>query len=1254
MTAPNADSSLHVLLLLSSPLDSGPVDLHGALAHLEQALRAVQAPAQFHARVAEPDAVAGLLARGDRPLFPVLHYLGHGFKPDDVQQGYLIFENRTGGMSPLSNLHLRAVLNPANRSQPEFQVAVLTACHSASMAPALQTLGVRHIVAVDADETVYEVAAVAFFRRFYQALLTGTTVREAFDAGRNAVLLDETLGRLGPTAAMHEAGKFQLLPEGASHDQTLATPGNAAGPVELAPLPSLSPPSFVQVPPSFVGRSDDLRAVLQVLHGQRAVLIQGVSGVGKTLLAWETARWLVARRQVAPERVHFLSLVNADNADQARSAIALALGLSPGALPLDPAAANQVLANSVAPGSLLVLDEAENMIRSGGRAVRDLFDALAQGGGRPLLIVTSQSDVGSSHLKRYLLQRLTPSDARLLFARAAQVSQAEWEQLNQTHLAELLDYVDRLPRAIELTARQWRYRGSLDLRPLLADLRRYRDEIMHDPRYPDEVKSVSVGIRLAYERLRSRHPAAAEFYPLLSLFPAGLPDNGVTAIFGPDKRSLLPLIQDESLLERPVSDLVYLPTPFRFFAERQLPDGLAAAQAQWGEASLRFYYDFADEEHLGWAAMWDKLLRGAGDAVGAVIARYALELPSIETWLDWAYQHEPCSAGRSRSARLTYLLRNIYAVTGLLREQGERYARALAAAQRCQDRLGAANTRLALGDLALRQDDLAAAGEQYRAALADFQAIGERLGAANTRQALGDLALRQDDLAAAGEQYRAALADFQAIGERLGAANTRKVLGDLALRQDDLAAAGEQYRAALADFQAIGDRLGAANTRKALGDLALRQADLAAAGEQYRAALADFQTIGERLGAANTRQALGDLALRQDDLAAAGEQYRAALADFQAIGERLGAANTRQALGDLALRQDDLAAAGEQYRVALADFQAIGERLGAANTRKALGDLALRQDDLAAAGEQYRVALADFQAIGERLGAANTRRSLGDLALRQDDLAAAGEQYRAALADFQAIGERLGAANTRKALGDLALRQDDLAAAGEQYRAALADFQAIGSRLGAANTRRSLGDLALRQDDLAAAGEQYRAALADFQAIGSRLGAANTRLALGDLALRQADLAAAGEQYRAALADFQAIGSRLGAANTRKALGDLALLDGNPEQAVTSINEAIEAYRQIGSRLGEAGAYVSLGRATDDPNAFERAIAIHTDIQSACDVAVDSYYYGLSMIKLGNPAKATGLLTTASDIWQRIGLLQYAQAAQQVLQQLSG
>jgi tetratricopeptide (TPR) repeat protein len=160
---------------------------------------------------------------------------------------------------------------------------------------------------------------------------------------------------------------------------------------------------------------------------------------------------------------------------------------------------------------------------------------------------------------------------------------------------------------------------------------------------------------------------------------------------------------------------------------------------------------------------------------------------------------------------------------------------------------------------------------------------------------------------------------------------------------------------------------------------------------------------------------------------------------------------------------------------------------------------------------------------------------------------------------------------------------------------------------------------------------------------------ANVLQALGDLALREDDLAAARRHYEAALAIYPGIGDRLGEANVRKALGDLALREDDLAAARRHYEAALALYQRVGSLLGEAGTYVGLGRATDDPAYFERALGIHARIKSIYDVAVDSYYYGLLQKRRGDKQKAAALLSQASDIWRRIGLPAYAQIAQDEL-----
>jgi len=886
-----------ILLLVSSPLTENPVDFDRALSRLTEALAEVVAPAVFQAMVAEPDAVSALLARRSRLPFQVLHYFGHGAQSDLALNGKLVFEDGTGGGRGLDAPRLRAVLNPTNRPAPEFAVAVLTACHSESVAAALHDLGVRHIVAVDARESVTDVAAIAFFRRFYQVLLTGGVVREAFDAGCNAVRLDDDiLNRLGRAKAEAEANKFMLLPADVPHDAPLLAVGAGDERAAVELLPSLTADPFHKRPASFVGRAGDLHAVVQRLKAHRAILIQGVSGVGKTELAKETARWLVARRWIAPAGVRFVPLGHLQSAETARAVIALAVGLQPEALPADAAAADAALAAAVPAGTLLVLDEAENVVAKGGLALRELLEALIRAPARPLVVVTSQSDVGSAHLPRYVLERLNDNDALELFARTANLTDAELRRLDRAELVELLGYVDRLPRAVELVARQWRHRNSPGLGPLLADLRRYRDETLADPHYPDAVKSVTVGVRLAYERLRSLNPAAAVLYTLLPLFPGGVPEEGVAAIFGAEGRRLLPLIENESLLERPLPDLLYVPAPFRFFAERQFPGGLAAARVAYGPAALRFYFDFEEEPHRGWAVRLNDALTTAGDALGGVIGRYALELPSIEAWLDWAYEAEPCNANRSRAARLTALLENLYVVTGLLRFQADRLAAAFASARRCADKGGEANVLQALGDLALREADLAAARRHYEAALAIYPGIGARLGEANVLQGLGNLALAERNPQEAFTRYGAALEAHQAIGDRLGMGADLGYMGRAAAVAESHQQATALFEECIRLYRSIGEQFSQAIVLNWQADSFLRaELQQAALGAWWQA-----REIARRIGMPLAQQLDG--IFEQVAQAVGAEAYRQLEADLAAHAEERrqeGVVAARQAVEEV-------------------------------------------------------------------------------------------------------------------------------------------------------------------------------------------------------------------------------------------------------------------------------------------------------------------------------------------------------------------
>jgi len=287
---------------------------------------------------------------------------------------------------------------------------------------------------------------------------------------------------------------------------------------------------------------------------------------------------------------------------------------------------------------------------------------------------------------------------------------------------------------------------------------------------------------------------------------------------------------------------------------------------------------------------------------------------------------------------------------------------ALRIAEAIQDRLGAANARLALGDLALRQDDLAGAGEQYRAALADFQAIGDRLGAANVLKAQGDVALRAGDVESGMALLDQARQIYSLIGERVGLSNVGITLARHAASRGDWASA-IRYMQPAADFgKAIGHPLGEQLQQQI---------------EEWRSRLQEQQQAAARLlqqwepviaatvaAAQGDAEAAGQLAPLFDQLGATADwrnliaALRRVLAGeraFSALAEGLDATD-RLILGTILRR---LCAATADWPGAAAAAEAL-IALGAADaeTWAALAEARANQGDGAGASEAYEQAVA--------------------------------------------------------------------------------------------------------------------------------------------------------------------------------------------------------------------------------------------------------------------------------------------------------
>jgi DNA-binding SARP family transcriptional activator/predicted ATPase len=229
------------------------------------------------------------------------------------------------------------------------------------------------------------------------------------------------------------------------------TPGSAGsagsaaegGAAEGAPAGSGAPQALPRLPRPFVGRDRDVDRIASLLLGERLVTVTGFGGLGKTTVSVAVAR----RLRGAVPAVHFCDLQADTTPGAALDRVCRDLGLDPGDDPV-------VVLAGVQAGTLLVLDNAEQIERFGA-AVSEVLDRTSVS-----LLVTSRHPLRVRQEQVVRLQPLSvetagdgrPSPAATLFlahAERVRSGASEGSLPAAEHLCALLDGI---PLAIELAA----------------------------------------------------------------------------------------------------------------------------------------------------------------------------------------------------------------------------------------------------------------------------------------------------------------------------------------------------------------------------------------------------------------------------------------------------------------------------------------------------------------------------------------------------------------------------------------------------------------------------------------------------------------------------------------------------------------------------------------------------------------------------------------------------------------------------------
>jgi hypothetical protein len=109
----------------------------------------------------------------------VIHFSGHGSNADEI-----ILNDAQGSAKPVSK---KALVNLFKTFKGNIQVVLLNACYSQPQAEGI----IEHVpCAIGMSNSIGDRAAISFAASFYRAIGFGRTVREAFDQGIAALMLE--------------------------------------------------------------------------------------------------------------------------------------------------------------------------------------------------------------------------------------------------------------------------------------------------------------------------------------------------------------------------------------------------------------------------------------------------------------------------------------------------------------------------------------------------------------------------------------------------------------------------------------------------------------------------------------------------------------------------------------------------------------------------------------------------------------------------------------------------------------------------------------------------------------------------------------------------------------------------------------------------------------------------------------------------------------------------------------------------------
>jgi tetratricopeptide (TPR) repeat protein len=948
-TLPAVPLPLKMLALVSSPLDLQDHSRLQMEREQEILLEAINDPAgQGRLRADfEDEAKLEILEGSLETSYQIFHFTGHGLAPENG--GGLLLEDAQGKSRPTS---VAEVLQSLQRGENSLRLVVLSGCQTArtinvggfrDMARGLLRRRIPAVIAM--QFSISDTGGLKFAEAFYTRIASGRTLELASHAARRALLLSDDYylqaDALAPVLLTSNGDCLQTT-------QAEAAPTVEAPKIDFSfylPLPQLSY--------GFYGRRREYRQVrdgiLQL--NQRAVIVHGIGGIGKTALVSHVATRLKKRFQgvyafdcssgtLTPETV----MIKLHQYFMPQGVKVLEQLLYQN-LPPD------VLANYLAQvlsqwSLLLIFDNIESQLERTDTGFRIADENL-----RTFITTLVKTTATASHFlftSRYLFEL---DDKRL-----GSIQSLPLEDLSRPEALSLMQKLQHLSAASH--TEKLKALETFGGHPYaLVTLDRYCN---HQPlsRALGDAKNIHAELRaflaieLNYAQLSE---TSRDLLNRLAAFRQSLPYEAAEWIMGKkvsyaaevleERRDQLPeawnALDEAEILQRletllpekrqagdltqPIKELVEwgLLTPIQ---EDGQPKALSVHalvrdfcfDKQHGETwherlrdAAKFYTNLTklfDEENKTQAAIWIEmeafeLLMEAedyNDAADLLIdATRLLVRWGFGQYLEDKYRRLFDRLDLHRTAKILHNFGNLVINRGEYEKALEYYDRSLKINEELGDRPDVAGTLLQIGNVYRNLGDYDKALKSYEQTLEISQKLGDRSGVAKSLHGIGNVHYYHGHYDEALESYERSKKIAQEFGDLSDYAKLLYQIGIIHNNRGEYDKALENCDHSLKIFKELGDRSGLAYSFSLIGNIHNNRGEYEKALEYYDRSLKINEELGDRSSVAYSFSLIGDIHYSCGEYEKALEYYDRSLKINEELGDRLGLAISLYQIGKL-------------------------------------------------------------------------------------------------------------------------------------------------------------------------------------------------------------------------------------------------------------------------------------------------------------------------------------------------------------------